>query len=62
MSKIEEYFSIEDTVSYYRKNRQDAIAVVEQANIPSDCLMDEADEASRQDALSLACAIIALTS
>ena len=60
MTKNEEFFAVEETIEYYQKNQQDAIAVVEQAGIPSDCLTDKADEASRQDALSLACAIIAL--
>ena len=59
MSKIEEFFAIDDTVEYYKQNITEAISAVELMCISSDFCKNEA---SRIDALELACAIIALAS
>ena len=59
MSKIEEFFAIDGTVEYYKQNITEAISAVELMGVPSDFCKDEA---SRADALELACAIIALAS
>ena len=57
MSKIEEFFAIDETIEYYKKHKEAAIALAEQAGVHVDYF---SEEESRKDALDLACAIIAL--
>ena len=57
MSKIEEFFAIDETIKYYKKHEEAAIALAEQAGVHVDYF---SEEASRTDALELACAIIAI--
>ena len=56
--KIEEFFAIDDIVKWYKRCKPAAVALVKSAGIPTGFI--DGDEASRLDALELACAIIAL--
>lgn len=56
-AKIVQFYAVDETVEYYREHKEEAVAVAEQAGVYAEYL---SEEASRIDALELACAIIAL--